>query len=171
MRKQDGQQGNKTRAFWGKVAAGLALVVTAVAAGAWVGGGSTDRPELAHKNGNGAQGWGTQVLASFHNQVMARAPVQVANACGLGATSCFKCHNKGRRGPEPDMDSAKSPWHPQHMDVNHSCDGCHNGNPRLMVKGMSHREMIADPRTQPEKSCATCHESGEIDKLLSQYQQ
>jgi hypothetical protein len=171
MRKQDGKKTSALRRRIGGVAGGIALVAAAVVAGAWVSGGPADGSQPVAQEGAATGGWGSEVLATFHDQVLERAPVNVANACGLGATSCFKCHNKGRRGPAPSMDEAKSPWHPQHMEVNHSCDGCHNGNPRLMVKGMAHREMIADPRTKPDKSCATCHSDGEISELLGNYKQ
>ncbi|KPV39016.1 hypothetical protein AN478_11870 [Thiohalorhabdus denitrificans] len=115
------------------------------------------------------QGWGDRVLSSIHHGVLEQAPVNVANACGLGATSCFKCHNEGRRGPAPAMDAESDPWHPDHMEVNHSCDGCHQGNQRLMVKGIAHKEMLPDPREHPETACAECHEGGEVDGLLETY--
>jgi hypothetical protein len=114
--------------------------------------------------------WGSNVLATIHHGVIDQAPIGIANACGLGATSCFKCHNKSERGPKPVMDKQSDPWHPQHMEVNHSCDGCHKGNPRLMVKNISHRGLVADPRTQPDKTCGGCHNKGEVSGLLKKYQ-
>ena len=169
MTKQVKQKRTSMWTKLGMAVGSVALVAAAVVAGSWASGPSGTAQEVA-ANDKPAGGWGGDMLAAFHNGVIEHAGVEIANACGLGATSCFKCHNKGRRGPEPSMDEAKSPWHPQHMDVNHSCDGCHNGNPRLMVKGMAHRDMVSDPRTKPDKTCATCHESSEISDLLSSYQ-
>ncbi|MFP4616180.1 MAG: hypothetical protein ACLFRB_09935 [Thiohalorhabdus sp.] len=116
------------------------------------------------------QGWGDRVLSSIHHGVLEQAPIDVANACGMGATSCFKCHNEGRRGPEPEADAESDPWHPDHAEVNHSCDGCHQGNERLMVEGTAHEDMFPDPREHPETACAECHEDGEADDLLETYQ-
>ncbi|HKK14411.1 MAG TPA: hypothetical protein VKA14_07085 [Gammaproteobacteria bacterium] len=120
--------------------------------------------------GSGGAGWGSSVLAKIHHGVIDQAPIRVANACGLGATSCFKCHNKSNRGPKPGQDKTSSPWHPQHSEVNYSCDGCHQGNPRLMVKNIAHQNLVADPRTAPQKTCGGCHKKNEISGLLSQYQ-
>ena len=115
-------------------------------------------------------GWGDRVLATLHHDVLERAPIAVANACGLGATSCFKCHNKGRRGPKPTMNAKAAPWHTDHEEVNHDCDGCHQGNPRLMIKGIAHRGMLADPRKHPQKACSSCHAGAKVSKLLSTYE-
>jgi hypothetical protein len=90
--------------------------------------------------------------------------IRPANACGLGASSCFKCHN-GKRAAAP----AKQPWHTQHTSVNHSCVGCHGGNPRIIRKEMSHQGLIADPRSKPEQGCKGCHQGDDFPALLQTY--
>ena len=163
----EGKRGAERR-LWMPVVSFLGAVALAFAGlVALNGSGESSRPMAAQDAGSG---WGSQVLATVHKEVIDRAPISVANACGMGATSCFKCHNKSERGPKPNMDKSAAPWHPQHMDVNHSCDGCHKGNPRLMIEGTAHRNMVADPRTQPEKTCGSCHDKGKVVDLLKQYQ-
>ena len=68
--------------------------------------------------------WSSEVLAEIHEKVVVTSPIPVANACGLGASSCFKCHN-GKRAALPSTEA----WHEQHAKVNHSCVGCHPGRP------------------------------------------
>ncbi len=161
--------GRRGRRLAGAVAG---FMVLALGGAVWLGAGGQGPaagPALTEAEQE-ASGWGSSVLRAFHERVVAKAPIRVANACGLGATSCFKCHNKGRRGPAPAMDDKADPWHPQHMEVNHSCDGCHKGNPRLMVEGISHKGMIADPRTSPVKTCGGCHSDEDPAKLVKRYQ-
>ncbi len=110
-------------------------------------------------------GWSGEVLEQIHTGLIEASPLGVANACGLGASSCFKCHN-GKRAAAP----AEKAWHTQHAEVNHSCVGCHNGNQRLMVERMAHKDLIADPRPKAGETCANCHEGGSADELLKQYQ-
>jgi len=113
-------------------------------------------------------GWGSESLAEVHKKVEGFSLIGVANACGLGASSCFKCHN-GSRADKPESDPEKAPWHPQHAKVNHSCAGCHNGNERIIRKRMAHRELIANPVTAPEQSCANCHSGGETKEYVQRY--
>jgi nitrate/TMAO reductase-like tetraheme cytochrome c subunit len=109
--------------------------------------------------------WSSQVLAEIHEKVVITSPIPVANACGLGASSCYKCHN-GKRAALP----STKPWHVQHAKVNHSCVGCHNGNERLMIESMAHKDLVPDPRTNPEKFCMDCHKDGDLQTLLGNYQ-
>jgi hypothetical protein len=108
--------------------------------------------------------WSSEVLADVHEGIVSASPIELANACGLGASSCFKCHN-GKRADKP----ADKAWHEQHAKVNHSCVGCHKGNERLMLKDMAHSKLLADPRTDPEQGCAKCHSGDEMTNMLSQY--
>lgn len=108
--------------------------------------------------------WSSEVLADIHEGIITTSPVALANACGLGASSCFKCHN-GKRAEEP----GPQKWHAEHEKVNHSCAGCHNGNERLMVKGMAHKDLIGDPRMKPQESCMSCHKDDDPKALLDQY--
>jgi len=112
-------------------------------------------------------GWGAESLAESSQRSGTLSLMGVANACGLGASSCFKCHN-GKRADAPDMDPGTAPWHTDHADVNHSCNGCHDGNPRIIRKAMSHRNLIANPNETPDKSCASCHDD-EADEYLQRY--
>lgn len=109
-------------------------------------------------------GWGGD--SALADQVANLSPIVAANACGLGASSCFKCHN-GARAPKPKADA----WHVQHEKVNFSCTGCHLGNPRLMKMQLAHAGLVKDPRTEAAKTCgASCHGSN-LPELLKRYQQ
>ncbi|HEB85632.1 MAG TPA: hypothetical protein ENI68_01245 [Gammaproteobacteria bacterium] len=108
--------------------------------------------------------WGDAVLANIDRYVVAVLPIRVANACGLGASSCFKCHN-GKRAESP----SNKPWHTQHEPVNFSCAGCHKGNPRLMMKSIAHSRLIVDPRQTASQSCFNCHTTGDPQKLVDRY--
>ncbi len=110
-------------------------------------------------------GWTSEVLAEIHEGIVTASPIPVANACGLGASSCFKCHN-GKRAEEP----APQTWHIQHAKVNHSCAGCHKGNERLMLKNMAHKQLIGDPRKNAQQTCMSCHKDSDTQSLLGQYQ-
>lgn len=112
--------------------------------------------------------WGSEVLSVAREQAFELAPFAVANACGIGASSCFKCHN-GTRAAAPKMDKTASPWHPDHKTVNDSCVGCHSGNARLIKKEIAHANLIKDPRAKAEQ-CANCHKSGDSAALLKSYQ-
>lgn len=109
--------------------------------------------------------WSSEVLAGLHEGIVTASPIPVANACGLGASSCFKCHN-GKRAAKPGAEL----WHEQHAKVNHSCVGCHDGNERLMLKNMAHKALIVDPRTQAQEACASCHTDADMQALLVKYQ-
>lgn len=109
--------------------------------------------------------WSSEILAEVHEVIVTGSPVPVANACGLGASSCFKCHN-GKRAAAP----AAKIWHEQHAKVNHSCVGCHKGNERLMLKDMAHKKLIVDPRGQAQETCMNCHEKDDPEALLNKYQ-
>ena len=122
----------------------------------------------AGQDGGAHHGWGDEFLANVHEHVMAGLPISVANACGLGASSCFRCHN-GKRAEEPGMDPDKDPWHVQHKTVNNSCAGCHQGNPRLMKQDIAHAGLIGDPRQQPATSCFTCHTGADDQGLVDIY--
>jgi len=115
-----------------------------------------------------AAAWGEEVLLQAREHVSALSPIAAANACGMGASSCFKCHN-GTRAKAPGMDKQKDPWHVQHQTVNYSCAGCHHGNPRLIKKELAHAELIKDSRTRPD-TCESCHKGQDVGKLLKTYQ-
>ena len=114
--------------------------------------------------GGESDGWSHTVLSGVHEVIITASPVEIANACGLGASSCFKCHN-GKRAAAP----AEKPWHTEHKKVNHSCAGCHKGNERLMVKDMSHRGLIADSRTKTQETCLECHKDANSGELINKY--
>lgn len=112
-------------------------------------------------------GWGAESLAEVHEGISGFSLIGVANACGLGASSCFKCHN-GSRADAPKEDPATAPWHAEHRTVNNSCAGCHNGNPRIIRKEMAHNKLIANPREHIDQSCASCH-SADAETKLTRY--
>jgi hypothetical protein len=164
--------GERKQGFWGRIrgvfgvgGAMAALSVTAVLAWGVVAVNnvtydpqtmtvSIDQPE-----------WGAEIFDAIHDSAIAQGLVRPANACGLGASSCFRCHN-GTRAAAPGDEA----WHVDHAKVNHSCVGCHNGNPRLMREQMAHQGLIADPRQSPAESCASCHRSAsELEGLLARY--
>lgn len=118
---------------------------------------------------DGTPAWGDEVLADIHQHVVAGLPIRVANACGLGASSCFRCHN-GKRAAEPGHDPVKDPWHVHHKTVNNSCVGCHQGNPRLMKQDIAHKDLVVNPRMQPANTCFTCHTSDDAQGLVDVYQ-
>lgn len=109
--------------------------------------------------------WSGDVMANIHEGIVTGSPIPVANACGLGISSCFKCHT-GKRAALPSTQA----WHEQHAKVNHSCVGCHKGNERLMLQRMAHKDLIADPRTMPQEMCSQCHTDGNVQTLLDNYQ-
>lgn len=111
--------------------------------------------------------WGGEALAAAAERAFEWAPIPVANACGIGASSCFKCHN-GSRAAAPKADKASSPWHPQHKTVNNSCVGCHAGNARLIKKEIAHTGLVKDPREAPQ-ACGKCHQTGNAADLLKSY--
>lgn len=158
----------------------LAVLATVTVLGgtAWsyLTGAGYDEAGLAMSDAGGeaasagaAYAWGDEVLADIHEHVINGLPIRVANACGLGASSCFKCHN-GKRAEAPATDAAKNPWHVDHKSVNGSCVGCHQGNPRLMKKDVAHSGLVANPRSKPETTCFSCHTSGDAQSMVDAYQ-
>ncbi len=109
-------------------------------------------------------GWGSTAITVLQDNLSQLSPIRLANACGLGASSCFKCHN-GKRAGEP----TSQPWHQDHARVNNSCVGCHGGNPRLMKEAIAHGGMVGDSLSQPEKFCSTCHSGDEGQTFVSRY--
>lgn len=111
-------------------------------------------------------GWGSESINVVRDGLRQVSPIALANACGMGASSCFKCHN-GKRAAAANMDAAKSPWHVQHKTVNNSCVGCHKGNPRLMKEDMAHAGMVKSPK-QGAETCGSCHKS-DLAKVEAKY--
>lgn len=111
--------------------------------------------------------WGSEALAEVGQSLEKLSFFAPANACGLGASSCFRCHN-GQRADEPTRSEAIT-WHTDHDSVNHSCVGCHKGNPRILKQNLAHRNLIANPLTEPESTCASCHSADEIKDKLKTY--
>lgn len=137
---------------------GLGLVLLSGLAGK--SGGDVER--------QAAKGWGGEAVVAISEGASQLSPIKLANACGLGASSCFKCHN-GKRAGLPNMDQKKAPWHAQHGKVNNSCVGCHKGNARIMKEDMAHAKMIAKPFDNKTDSCASCHTS-DLAKVQGAYQ-
>ncbi len=115
--------------------------------------------------------WGQEALQSTSDAATESLadwlPMAPANACGLGASSCFKCHN-GKRAGAPKSDPGSAPWHAQHAKVNNSCVGCHRGNPRVMKDDVAHAKMIAKPRDDAAGTCAGCH-TADLAKVKTAY--
>jgi hypothetical protein len=163
--KQVKNRSNSKTNWWSKwlMQAGLSLLILPVVAIVWT-------CYAAYVSDNGMPvaddgSWSSEVLAGLHEKMIVSSPIPVANACGLGASSCFKCHN-GKRAALP----SKEPWHEQHAKVNHSCVGCHKGNERLMLQNMAHKDLVPDPRTNPQELCMDCHKDGDMQTLLGKYQ-
>jgi hypothetical protein len=114
-----------------------------------------------------APSWGREALNAVYRGVAESSPIQLANACGAGASSCFKCHD-GKRASAPKYDEQTGPWHLHHKTVDHSCVGCHKGNERIIKKEIAHVALIVDPRTKSE-ACTGCHKPEEVAMLLPRY--
>ncbi|MFO1218347.1 MAG: hypothetical protein U1E89_08265 [Burkholderiaceae bacterium] len=114
-----------------------------------------------------AAGWGGEAAQALAEDPLHWLPITPANACGLGASSCFKCHN-GKRAAAPAADPAKAPWHVHHAKVNNSCAGCHKGNPRVMKEDIAHTKMLAKPRDDSGGACSGCHAS-DLAKVQTAY--
>ena len=148
-------------------AASLALALL-LGLALWTFGAPRGAPDAAQSAG----AWGDEALQAEPGAAAAVAdwlPLAPANACGLGASSCFKCHN-GKRAALPTADPVKGPWHLQHSKVNNSCVGCHHGNPRVMKEDVAHNKLVAKPRDDTAGSCAGCH-TGDLDKVKNAYAQ
>lgn len=160
------------KALLGRVRLVMVLgAVTALGGVTYIVGMSHDGPSAAVDSGQMSansnspkQAWGDALLANIDRYAVAVSPIRVANACGLGASSCFRCHN-GKRAELP----SNKPWHKQHEPVNFSCAGCHKGNPRLMMKSIAHSRLIVDPRQTATQSCFNCHKSKDAQKLVDGY--
>lgn len=140
--------------------AAVALLTLCALAWSLLADSSRSSPELQ------TAGWGAESLVESDG---AWSPIAAANACGMGASSCFKCHN-GKRAAAPKMDRKDGAWHADHKTVNHSCVGCHNGNARIIKKELAHADLLKDPRTKAD-ACAACHKSQDTNALLKAYQQ
>ncbi len=123
----------------------------------------------ADPRGSDRPAWGDESAQAPESSALAWLPLAPANACGLGASSCFKCHN-GKRAGAPTADPAKAPWHAQHAKVNNSCVGCHGGNPRVMKEDVAHTKMVAKARDESSGNCGACHTS-DLAKVKTAYLQ
>jgi hypothetical protein len=156
-------QGN--RGSWGRLLRGgilLSLLGLSVALLAELTASPT-----APVTGNAVTGWGAEASTAVAEGLTQISPISLANACGMGASSCFRCHN-GKRAAAPNMDAAKAPWHKQHAKVNNSCVGCHKGNARIMKEDLAHAKMLAKPRDNTADACASCH-SSDLAKVQGAY--
>ncbi len=159
MRQGHDKAGWKIRAWRSGLLSALAIGMVLLA-----GLGTSTRDDADVR---AAAGWGAEAVSALAESASRVSPIPLANACGLGASSCFKCHN-GTRAKAPGMDAAKSPWHAQHAKVNNSCAGCHKGNPRIMKEDIAHAKMVAKPRDDSASSCAGCHAS-DLSKVQGAY--
>jgi hypothetical protein len=149
----------------GRAGIALAMVAALVATAQFV---AAPADQTVVVRGDVQAEWGGEALAAVAERAFEWAPIPVANACGIGASSCFKCHN-GSRAAAPKADLASSPWHPQHKTVNNSCAGCHAGNARIIKKEIAHTGLVKDPRASSE-ACGKCHQAGNAADLLKSYQ-
>ena len=145
-----------------RTAAGTAAVVAVALA--WSLASSTPERTDGSVAPRAEGGWGAEAIADVRDAMRAVSPIAEANACGMGASSCFKCHN-GTRAAAP----SQSKWHTDHKSVDNSCVGCHKGNPRLIKKELAHTEMVKDPRPKPAEMCASCHKTGNAAELAKAY--
>lgn len=113
-------------------------------------------------------GWGHEAVVDLSEYAAALSPIASANACGMGASSCFKCHN-GTRAAAPKMDAEAGLWHAEHKSVNGSCSGCHKGKQRLIKKELAHEGLIKDPRMKIAETCDDCHKTGNSAELNNRY--
>ncbi|MDO9226066.1 MAG: cytochrome c3 family protein [Pseudomonadota bacterium] len=155
--------GNKASLIGKWLRAGMVFSILAVGVALFAAGGKSIEGTTTAQS----QAWGSESLADLRSGLDMISPIALANACGMGASSCFKCHN-GKRASAPNMDAAKAPWHAQHKKVNNSCVGCHKGNPRLMKEDMAHAGMLKGPRAGAD-ACGDCHKS-DLAKLEAVYQ-
>jgi hypothetical protein len=167
MSTKDATRRDRNRRKWAAVGAGLAglVVVTTLA---WLAVLHTRAAPTAVDSARAGSGWGHESVAAL-KYVARLSPIADANACGLGASSCFKCHN-GMRAMAPKMDAKTAPWHWNHRSVNGDCVGCHKGNERLIKKEFAHKGLIADPRKSVADSCSNCHKSGNAAELNKKYE-
>lgn len=149
----------------------VALSVITLAAGIMQGQSTTPQQTVGMESAEpAASGWGAEALNDEPDgERFTFNIIRPANACGLGASSCFKCHN-GNRAVAPGMDAESDPWHTDHRSVNNSCAGCHQGNPRLMKEALAHTKMLANPLTDLDKACASCHRNDNVNEMAKAYQ-
>lgn len=114
-------------------------------------------PSQPDVQAHAASGWGSEALAALHEAPLLSL-VRVANACGLGTSSCVRCHDGRRAAAAPATDTA-GPWHRDHAKVSYSCTGCHEGNPRVMRQDVAHKKMVAQPLKAPDSHCKDCHKN------------
>lgn len=144
-----------------RTAAGLGLVFAVAITWTFVAG---DEPAAATQaSATAPEGWGHEALADVRQRMRSVSLIAQANACGMGASSCFKCHN-GTRAAAP----KQAKWHTDHRTVNDSCVGCHKGNARLIKAELAHANLVKDARTAPD-TCAKCHKGNDAADLLSSY--
>jgi hypothetical protein len=141
----------------------VALWGLAVGVASWIDWSAATRDA---QRASPSSDWGSEALTVARQQALDWMPLPVANACGIGASSCFKCHN-GTRAAAPKSDKANR-WHADHKTVNDSCVGCHGGNARLIKKEIAHANLVKDARTKPEM-CSSCHKSGDLAALVKTY--
>ncbi|AFM42170.1 hypothetical protein Desaci_3274 [Desulfosporosinus acidiphilus SJ4] len=79
-------------------------------------------------------------------------PQDVQAACGASTSSCKTCHEV--QGADPV--SKKGDWHSQHS-FGDFCQACHLGVATETDKTKAHAGMIANPVTQPDQTCISCH--------------
>jgi hypothetical protein len=156
------QQANKGK-WAGRLFRGSVLLALISLGVAWIAGDGAPARDVESV---AAQGWGAESLAEAQAGLRQLSPIALANACGMGASSCFKCHN-GKRAAAPNMDAGKAPWHAQHKKVNNSCVGCHKGNPRIMKEDLAHAGMLKGPKGGQE-ACGSCHTS-DLAKVEAMY--
>jgi nitrate/TMAO reductase-like tetraheme cytochrome c subunit len=128
----------------------------------------TDNNKQSYSTNNKSSEWGSEALSEVYDGLSTLSPISLANACGLGASSCFKCHN-GKRAEAPKTSPTDGPWHAQHSRVNNSCTGCHKGNPRLMKEKMAHSRLLTDVLNNTDKACSKCHSGSELEDLIKTY--
>ena len=112
-------------------------------------------------------GWGHEVLTPAPSPSASWSLIGIANACGLGASSCVRCHNGERAAAAPAGDST-GPWHRDHAKVPYSCVGCHQGNPRVLRQDVAHHRLVADPLAGAPQ-CSDCHRAAELPALAARY--
>ncbi|MHB9102208.1 MAG: hypothetical protein ACYC2E_11905 [Sulfuricella sp.] len=152
----------------GMIAATALTVLFSASTVAWLSLVAEPQSQIAPVSSTGS-GWGQEAIGDLREYAAALSPIASANACGMGASSCFKCHN-GTRAAAPKMDVKTGPWHLDHKSVNGSCAGCHKGNQRLIKKELAHEGLIKDSRLKVAETCETCHKSGNTAELNKRYQ-
>jgi len=165
IRKIASQVGNNYRRWL--IAATVFTVLVSGSTVAWLSLVAEQQSQAAPLSTADA-GWGQEAIGNLREYAAALSPIASANACGMGASSCFKCHN-GTRAAVQKMDRKTAPWHFDHKSVNGSCVGCHKGKDRLVKKELAHEGMIIDSRLKVVEACEGCHKSGNTAELNKRY--